>query len=366
MAGIPSVGVVDDGELDDLVRILQDLGLEVLRQRGGSAETSFPSCRDLLISTARRALRAVPTPDLAGASPPVRIAVVENDSPTLRAQLRELGFDFLVRRPVHPTALRLLFLRALYRGPERRREERLPIGLTVRYQAGPRRRSAILADLSPGGCRLLSRYGVRPGVSLQVELPTPERDDRSLLLRGRSLRQRPGLEGAGSREISIGVVWEPLVPADRARLDALLAHRTPSLVAEGAPGGGEATNRRQHARRRFPRKVVALRKEASGVLIGRDLSLGGIRVEPHAGLAPGDRLRLAIYSAAREEPFLVGATVVRDDGELGLALAFDPIPQEVAHRLEALVAALPEIEALDGGETEGLGAVLARVLPDGG
>lgn len=364
MRGNPSIGMIDDGELDDLLRVLQALGLEVTRQRGGVADAPFPPCRDLLVATARRALRAAAALDAPDGSPPVRIAVVENDSPTLRAQLRQRGFDFLVRRPIHPTALRLLFLRALYRGPERRREERLPIGLVVRYQQGRRRRSAILADLSPGGCRLLSRYGTRPGVALQVEIPTLGSDDPPLVLSGNTLRERPGLEGAGAGEISIGVAWDAIPPAARTRLDALLARRTPSLADHGAPADGQGTNRRRHARRRFPRKVIALMEEASGVLMGRDLSLGGIRVEPQAGLEPGDRLRLAIYSAAREEPFLVGATVVRDDGELGLALAFDAVAPEVAPRLEALVAALPDIEALGGGEAEALGTVVTRIVPE--
>ncbi len=364
MAGIPSVGMIDDGELDDLLGVLHGLGLEVARQRGGAADSALPRCRDLLIATARRALQAAPAGRDPRAAPPVRIAVVESDSPTLRAQLRARGFDFLVRRPVHPTALRLLFLRALYRGPERRREERLPVGLSVRYQEGSRRRSAILADLSTGGCRLLSRHGAPPGAALRVELPTPDSDEPPLVLCGRTLRERPGLEGAGAGEIAIGVGWDPLPPADRARLDALLAHRTPSLAAGGDTSGDQASNRRRHPRHRFPRKVVALMEEASGVLMGRDLSMGGIRVEPQAGLAPGDRLRLAIYTTAREEPFLVEATVMRDDGELGLALAFDALAPDVATRLEALVAALPDIESLGGSEAEALGTVVARIVPD--
>jgi hypothetical protein len=364
MAPIPSVAMIDDGELDDVVGLLHDLGLEPARQRGGAADSPLPRCRDLLIATARRALRATPAPEVPREASPVRIAVVENDSPTLRAQLRERGFDFLVRRPVHPTALRLLLLRALYRGPERRREERLPIGLSVRYQEGSRRRSAVLADLSPGGCRLLSRHGVPPGAALRVELPTPSGDEVPLVLCGRTLRERPGLEGAGAGEIAIGVVWDPLPPADRARLDALLAHRTPSLDATSGRAAKQTGNRRRHPRRSFPRKVVALMEEASGVLMGRDLSMGGIRVEPQPGLEPGDRLRLAVYTAARQEPFLVEATVVRDDGELGLALAFDALAPDVATRLEALVAALPDIESLGDGEAGALGTVVTRIVPD--
>ncbi len=46
--------------------------------------------------------------------------------------------------------------------------------------------------------------------------------------------------------------------------------------------------------------------------MGRDLSMGGMRIEPHPGLEMGKTLRLAIYGAPREEPFIVRARVVRN------------------------------------------------------
>jgi len=80
------------------------------------------------------------------------------------------------------------------------------------------------------------------------------------------------------------------------------------------------------------------------------------------GLAVGARVDLAIQVSAREEPFLVEAMVVRDDGESGLALRFEWIAPESQARLLSLVANLPSIEALqDDGQQQG--TILAQRLP---
>ena len=55
------------------------------------------------------------------------------DSKTLRRRLRDAGTDLIVRRPVHPAALRLLILHSLYRGPEKRRTNRVSVGATIQY-----------------------------------------------------------------------------------------------------------------------------------------------------------------------------------------------------------------------------------------
>ena len=98
------------------------------------------------------------------------------------------------------------------------------------------------------------------------------------------------------------------------------------------------------------------------MLMGRDLSVGGMRVEPHPELEMGKTLQLAIYGAPREEPFLVRATVVRNDGDEGVGLSFDQIEGSVAARLESLVAGLPSVESLRGGETDALGSIVSRIL----
>ena len=98
------------------------------------------------------------------------------------------------------------------------------------------------------------------------------------------------------------------------------------------------------------------------MLMGRDLSVGGMRTEPHTGLEVGTKLQLAIYGAAREEPFIVRAMVVRNDGDEGVGLRFEYIPGDVAARLESLVASLPSVESLHGTEADGLGSVVSQIL----
>jgi hypothetical protein len=97
------------------------------------------------------------------------------------------------------------------------------------------------------------------------------------------------------------------------------------------------------------------------VLLGRDLSIGGMRIEYHEKLQMGDLIELAIYVSPREEPIIAKARVAHDAGD-GLGLAFEGLPGETAARLERLIAQLPSVESLQGGEAAGLGSVVSRVL----
>jgi len=96
--------------------------------------------------------------------------------------------------------------------------------------------------------------------------------------------------------------------------------------------------------------------------VARDLSMGGMRVEKDTGVEIGDRLHLAIYGAADEEPFLVWATVRRDDGPLGMALEFDDVHPVVAEQLDMVVANLPAVESLHDDETRAMGTVVTEIL----
>jgi hypothetical protein len=88
-----------------------------------------------------------------------------------------------------------------------------------------------------------------------------------------------------------------------------------------------------------------------------------MRIDPLPGLKVGDRLHLAIYGDAGESPFLVWGSVRRDDGENGMALAFDELPAEVAARLERLVGSLPAVESLHDTEAQAMGTVMSEILP---
>ncbi|HYB12160.1 MAG TPA: PilZ domain-containing protein [Myxococcota bacterium] len=384
-ASSPAVLLLDDGELGEARVLLEELGADFIHLRGQSGPAPLPLPRVLLIASARRAQalaqeRTAPRPrsgsplhpwDAAAqgrgeARRPVAMVIASEDSPTLRSMLREGGFDVLLRKPVHPTVLRLLVLRALYQGPEKRREERLALGESVVYRAGPLAREAILADLSRAGCRLISRYGARRGMRIAVELPSG--DGAPLLVEGHVLRSTSAREGAHEREVAIGVAFEALSPASRERLEAMVRRRTeaarpPGSREESEEPGAQQNERRRHPRGAYARRVQVLEEEASRVLMGRDLSVSGMRIDPHPGLEIGADLRLAVYAGAREEPLLLRGQVVRAGVEGAVALRFEGVSDEAARRLEALVAALPPVESLDDGEAGSLGAVVAEILP---
>jgi hypothetical protein len=345
----PSVLLLDDGELSDVRRLLDGLGVDFVHLRGAAIAEGLEAPRDLLLTTARRAQTVPRSP---GAEPgvPVRVVVASEEAETLRDRLRRDGVDFMVRRPVHSEALRLLVLRALYRGPEKRRATRVPFGVPVLCRIGASRSEAVLIELSAGGCRLLVPEPVPPGQAIEVTiLPEVDGEDR-LPLPGMVLRSHP--EGS---EASLAVAFEALDPDREAALERTLLRRA---VAPG-PARDE---RREHARRAFAETVTALDREASRALVGRDLSLGGMRVDAHPELAVGDELLVEIYGFADSAPARLRAVVVRDDGPAGLGLRFEDVGPELARRLEELVTALPSIEPLADGETAAMGAVLGRIV----
>ena len=98
------------------------------------------------------------------------------------------------------------------------------------------------------------------------------------------------------------------------------------------------------------------------MLQGADLSKSGLRVDAHPALTEGAEIRLAL-PAKSGEPIVVGAQVLRDDGERGVALRFAWVEFGCEERLEELVDSLSEIQALSPDEVEEHGVVLTKLLP---
>ena len=407
MASRPALLVVDDGELDDIVALLNQLGVEFAHLRGAAVPPNVAAPERVLVTTPRRAMLAKDWPR----SAPLRIAVVTEDSNTLRAMLRRVGFDLLLRRPVHPYALRLVLIRALYAGDEKRREERIPIGTGITFRSGFFRKKALLADISQRGCRILGEEALSTGTRINLPLPK-ELSPTELTLPCKVVRvaAKAGPDG----RIEMGLAFENLTKEKLAEVRALLkrlsdaagmddprvfgakvAVRTAPVAAQiakpaaaraGAPArpapirlgppalaapvptapaapppSVDSANRRQHPRGAFPKEVARLDLEAESVLLGRDLSVGGMSVEYHPSLQVGEVLELALYVSPRDEPIVVKGRVVQDAGD-GFGLAFDGIDKSVGEQLERLVARLPSVESLQGGEGAGLGSVVSRVL----
>jgi hypothetical protein len=392
MTQIPAVLLLHDGELDDVRELLEEVGADHLHLRGGEIPERVDPPEKLFIATARRAMMAAKWPAGRGASEGLfKIGVVSEDSNTLRSMLRRIGFDLLIRRPVHPEALRLLILHALFRGDERRKEDRVPVGYVVSYRSGLRRRKATLLEFTRRGCRLLSERQIGVGSRLTLDLPREVTDGRALHLRAKVIRSNANGHGAPKEQYAVALSFEKMSAQQRQELDLALKKREsgPPVLPEAmardaaarprrpAPAPARAVrlpvaapamieDRRKTRRAAFQGKVTSLDDEAAMVLMGRDLSLGGMRVDPHPVLEVGRTLRLAIYASPDGGPFVVRATVVRSDGEDGVGLRFERLPGDMAAQIESLVAGLPSVESLRGGEADALGRVVSRILESEG
>jgi len=424
-----SVLLLDDGELDDVQEMLEHAKIPFGRIRGSSIAPGTQGPTDLLISTPRR-IQAVAEvrdghPD---DSAPVRIVITNEDSTTLRRQLRDVGFDYIVRRPVHPEALRLLIFHALYSGEERRTEPRVGIGVDITFSSGLIPRQGILADLSTRGCRLLLRRTLETGKRVKLHIPESLGASEQIALRGRVVRSVYEDRDKDSGFFSVGILFEKVSNVARQEIewiieecskgplslgshearegdgaidfDARAIREIPAanlksdpryeqdVIPDASIGETRASdeldleeddrapeqtavpeesqsleNRRQIRRAAFEAKVPAFGSRALRVLVGRDLSIEGMRVEASPELEVGDRLHLAIYGSPDEEPFLLWATVERDDAERGMAITFDELHPMLAQKLERLVGSLPSVESLHDDEAEAMGTVIGEMLP---
>lgn len=411
MTTSPRILLLDDGELNDVVAMLESLNLPYTRLRGGRIPQELPPPLDLLIATPRRApVARRGSPPGANPGRPTRIIAVDEDCNAMRRSMRRLGFHLLVRRPAHPEVWRLLIHRALYQGTERRDATRVPVGSEVHLTGHRIPRTAVLLDISNRGCRLRSASPLEPGMSISLEIGAGAAGGRPLSLSGRLVRSAREPSDVAGGQYSAVLLFDPFLDeAARQHLAWLLNSwasgpgslagprledgtlppcESPEIpgftlddetdpavstnlevklnVASGAKAeAGEAGGhgeRRQHPRGSYAERVVAFGERTSRVLMGRDLSPGGMRVEALPDLEPGDRLRLAIYGPDQVEPTMVEAEVVRDDGESGMALQFLDVAADVASRLEKLVACLPDVESLENEEAESLGTVISEIL----
>ena len=406
----PGILLVDDGELDEVARVLDDQGLRYTRLRGGQIPDEIAPPRDLLIVTPRRVER-VRRGSPADAAPgrPLRIIAVAEDSPAMRRRLRRGGLHLLIRLPADAEIWRLLIARALYKGSERREDPRVAVGSPVELDRGSDQ--TVLVDLSNRGCRLQTTANLTVGDPIEFSLPANDQiwgDREPLALRG-SVRRL--VRESGDDRAMLAILFDPDLPEhDRTRLTALINHwasgpqsldaatvagappipaaqlpslpdltlddetdppvlaTTETLVELSAGSGSQAPtpedprDRRVHARGHFVSSIVAEGGEGPFVLIGRDLSAGGMRIERHPDLHVGDRFTLALHSPSPAEPLVVDAEVVRDDGPGGFGLVFDHLEGAAAEELEKMVACLPDVESLEDGEMAGLGAILSEIV----
>ena len=110
---------------------------------------------------------------------------------------------------------------------------------------------------------------------------------------------------------------------------------------EVEPTSQRPSGQRRHPRTSYSEEVVTLDPGADvrHVLVGCDLSLGGIRVERHPSISEGDRLHLALYDPVSKQSILADAEVVRVDGDTWMGLRFMDLDGVAALQIELLTRA---------------------------
>jgi hypothetical protein len=187
---------------------------------------------------------------------------------------------------------------------------------------------------------------------------------------GPSEHEEPGVEALALR-------FGPLPTADLRALEALVEELSASEVgtagpAEGVPGApaelpafepadARGAERRAGERRAYGRRVIALGEESARVVLGRDLSPGGMRVEPTSKLALGEQLQLALHLDPGRDPLVVSARVERDDGPQGLLLRFSALSPAADSYLAEMLGRLPPLSAL-GEKGQRVPLVVSEIL----
>jgi hypothetical protein len=408
--------LLDDGDLFRIERMLSDFDVELEHLRGDVIREDLEGSPDVVIATVKRILALEGSVDLAGLpGKPVWIAVHSQDFLPLRVRLRKLGVHFLVQSSVGSEALRLLLAHAVYRGSEKREGLRLPVGTPVKYRdAAENTFAAELLDLARDGCSLLSDHAPQPGSALSVRLPSKLAGGEELSLPGQIVRVELH---AGSGQSLVTVPFDEIAADAVEPLDAIHegkvigtvvtrlgddlseatasttvpGRRAPEPARERAPepapeppaGPDLPPHERFNRRVVYTRKVTALLGGGEFGILGRDLSIAGMRSEPLPEFPVGTELELAIYGPSGAEPVLVQAVVSRDDGPLGTAepvlvqavvsrddgplgtvFRFESMARGDGPRLESIIAGKPEIRWLSNGEEDEPVVVLrTRVRP---
>lgn len=379
--GAPKILLLHDGELADVAALLGELGAAITERRGGAVAQDAETSWRLVLASARRALE-LPTELLRASA--FRVAVLDGQSRIVRTLLRRASFELVVRRPVHPAALRLLLLHTLYRGPEKRRTPRVSVGAPLHFRAGLRRHRAILAEISERGCRLLTSQRAALGQTLTLQIPAALAGGRAFSVKGLVVRILPAQIG------SPGVLtldFDPVRPSIRVRLRAVVsAHsvgpsaltgddatadapfppklaEAPSAAREGPTASAEAVVAELAAAPAEslaldlepepplpPRRLVHLSDEASRVVLAHSLSREGMRANPSPRLARSSELSLALHLESDSPPLRVRVHVEPGEGESGPWLRFKDLAPAEGERLDRLLTGLWVLAAGDGPE----------------
>jgi hypothetical protein len=383
--------IIDDGELADVRQLLAQLGIEYREESSLESVAGGARC-GLLVTSARRALGSG-NRGSGGANPSCKLHIVVYDtlSRTVRRVLAQSGCDVMIGRPIHPAVLRLLVSHVLYSGPERRNFGRAAMAVPVKLRVDRRPREATLVQLSLRGCGLATNQSVEVGRDVEVTFPPEITGKEALTLAGQVLAVGSSAVGTSrSRDIAVRfrsphavvrkVLYEVMkrnalmTMAKPTRTKARRTENAPAEAPEAAPAvlpdagderAASGEDQRASPRKLFPRRVLAAAGGGTQVMIGRDLSAGGMRVRPVPGLRLGDEFKLALYGNGDQPALVLRAVVIRDDGWDGLVLQFHDVGAAVAARLERLVESLPATRTSEGRGARVTGVVVSEIIERG-
>jgi hypothetical protein len=364
----PEAIVIDDGELDDVVGVLAELGVKTERQspRDDSLPASWMRPQHLLVVTAKRALK-LRLPLGAESQRFTSVSVADSNARMVCSAVRRLGYHYAVSRPIHPLALSMLFRQAVFPHTENRAVPREILGCSVHWWCGwGRKRPGVILDMSMASCQLLVQEAVALRSAVKIRIPEGIASGGAFTLTGEIIRSRRGADGT-----RVVVSFRDLSDAVSVRLQHALALPGPCRMTGGLlmPAGGSAiapksdraereataVDRRRGARSAMRQEVVALEYRTSQVkhvLVSSDLSVHGMRVEAHPALALGDQMDLVLYEDSEGAPLVLSAEVARDDGRLGWWCRFVGITPEVRQQLTRVLDRFPPVTRLDEPEPE--------------
>jgi hypothetical protein len=374
----PEAIVIDDGELDDVVHILDELGVKTERQspKGDSLPANWIWPQHLLVATAKRALK-LRLPLGTESQRFSSVSVADNDARTVCSAVRRLGYQYAVSRPVHPLALSMLFRQAVFPHNDNRAAPREILGCSVNWwRVWGRKRPGVILDISMVSCQLLVQEAVALGRIVKIRVPKGIANGRAITLTGEVTRSNSGAGGT-RLVVSFGGLSDRVFE----RLQQILALPGPcrlrgkplmpegevaiALESDRAKHDAAPVDRRREDRLAIRQEVVALERRSSQVkhvLVSSDLSVDGIRVEAHPSLALGDQMDLALYENSEGAPLVLSAVVTRDDGRLGWWCRFVGVTPEVREQLLKMLDRFPPVTRLDEPDPESGRVVLGQLI----
>jgi hypothetical protein len=209
------------------------------------------------------------------------------------------------------------------------------VSLSVSVLDGFRSRRGELLDLSLTGARLRFDEPVtadrRPWLWLPAGLGGPLAHPI-----GGEVAWTDSLAGTPTGHCQVGFRFRRFPLGGRKRLQRVMS----ALLVRACEVRplGPPPERRSSPRVAYSRRVVARGAGAPLVMLGRDLSSGGLSVETRRALAVGEMLEIALH-AGGAVPLVVKAEVLRRTGDGQWALAFRDLGPAQQAQLEAILLA---------------------------